>query len=93
MEGIDRALALDVEQALGAISPPGVSASRNAGWLVSTLCELVAGEVVADGVGQDEVAVGKPLHQRAGAQAVGAVVGEVGFAERRYRPGMVLIRL
>ena len=40
-----------------------------------------AREVVADGVGDDEVAVGQPLHQRAGAEAVRAVVGEVRFAE------------
>ena len=45
------------------------------------LRELVGREVVADGVGDDEVAVGEALHQRAGAEAVGAVVGEVGFAE------------
>ncbi len=43
--------------------------------------EFVGCEIVADGVGNDEVAVGEPLHQRAGAEAVGAVVGEVGFAE------------
>ena len=40
-----------------------------------------AREVVADGVGNDEVAVGEALHERAGAEAIGAVVGEVGFAE------------
>ena len=40
-----------------------------------------ARQVVADGVGDDEVAVGQALHERAGAQAVGAVVGEVGLAE------------
>ena len=40
-----------------------------------------AGEVVADRGGQHEVAVGEPLHERAGAEAVGAVVGEVRLAE------------
>ena len=39
------------------------------------------GEVVADGVRQDEVAVGQALHQRGGAEAVGAVVGEIGLAD------------
>ena len=38
-------------------------------------------QVVADRVGDDEVAVGQALHQRARAEAVGAVVGEVGLAE------------
>ena len=32
--------------------------------------------------GQDEVAVGQALHQRGGAEPVGAVVGEVGLADR-----------
>ena len=40
-----------------------------------------AGQVVADGVGDDEVAVGQPLHQRARAEPVGAVIGEVRLAE------------
>jgi hypothetical protein len=35
------------------------------------------GEVVADGVGQDEVAIGQALHERRGAEPVGAMVGEV----------------
>ena len=38
------------------------------------------GQVVADGVGQHEVAVGEALHEGRGAEAVRAVVGEVGFA-------------
>ena len=37
-------------------------------------------QVVVHGVGQDEVAVGQPLHEGGGAQAVGAVVGEVGLS-------------
>jgi len=36
---------------------------------------------VADGLGDHEVAVGEPLHQGAGAEAVGAVVREVGLAD------------
>ena len=40
----------------------------------------LVGEVVLEGVGEDEVAVGQALHERAGAEAVGSVVGEVGFA-------------
>ena len=38
-------------------------------------------EVVADGVRDDEVAVGQALHERAGAQTVGAVVREIRLAE------------
>ena len=42
---------------------------------------LGGGQVIADGIGNDEVAVGQALHEGAGAEAVGAVIGEVGFAE------------
>ncbi len=42
----------------------------------------VAGEVVVDGRRQHEVAVGEALHEGRGTQAVGAVVGEVGLADR-----------
>ncbi len=42
----------------------------------------VAGEVVGQRRREHEVAVGQALHQRRGAQAVGAVVGEVGLADR-----------
>ena len=40
-----------------------------------------ARQVVTDGVGNDEVAVGQPLHQRTGAETVRAVVREVRLAE------------
>ena len=39
-------------------------------------------QIVADRVGKDEVAVGQSLHQRARAEPVGAVIGEIGFADR-----------
>jgi 2,3,4,5-tetrahydropyridine-2-carboxylate N-succinyltransferase len=42
--------------------------------------KLVRGEVVTQGVGDDEVAIRQALHERRGTQAVGAVVGEVSFA-------------
>ena len=57
------------------------SASTAAGWLSSTLSNGRVGEVVADRGRQHEVAVGQALHQRAGAEPVGAVVGEVGLAD------------
>ena len=50
------------------------------GVVLGDLVEGAVGEVVADGVGEHEVAVGQALHQRRGAEAVGAVVGEVGLA-------------
>ena len=64
------------------------AASLNARRSVVTFGSGLLGQVVADGVRNDEVAVGEPLHQRAGAQAVGAVVGEVRFAEH-VQPGDV----
>ena len=47
--------------------------------VLGDLLERTVGEVVADGVREHEVAVGQALHQRRGAEAVGAVVGEVGL--------------
>ena len=44
------------------------------------LLQLRRGQVVGQRAGQDEVAVGQPLHQGAGPQAVGPLVGEVGLA-------------
>ena len=43
-------------------------------------------QVLAEGIGDDEVAVCEPLHERARAQAVRAVVGEVRFADH-VQPG------
>lgn len=40
-------------------------------------------EVVSDCIRKDEISVGKALHQRAGAEAVGAVVGVVRFADHK----------
>ena len=49
---------------------------------------LLRREIVADRVGDHEVPVGQALHQGGGAQAVGAVVGEVGLPEDE-EPGQV----
>ena len=38
-------------------------------------------EVMTDRVGNDEIAVGQTLHQRTGAQAIGAMIGKVRLAE------------
>ena len=45
------------------------------------LRQLGLRQVIADGVRQNEVAIGQSLHQRAGTQAIGAVVGEVGLTD------------
>ena len=37
-------------------------------------------EIVADRIRDDEIAIGQPLHQRGSAQAIGAVIGKIGFA-------------
>ena len=57
------------------------SASRTAAWEASIFVELLGRDVIADGVRQDEITVRQPLHQRARAQAVGAMVGEVRLAD------------
>ena len=57
------------------------SADSNAGWSVGDVLRD-AGDEVGHGVRGDEVAVGKALHHRACAEAVGAVVGEVRLADR-----------
>ncbi len=61
-------------------SSTDLRASTTAGWSSVDLLERPVREVVADGVRQHEVAVRQALHQRRGAEAVGAVVGEVRLA-------------
>ncbi len=81
MDVVHRLLALDREE-LGDLLLHvlfSLVESRRVGLYLRSL-DLVR-EVVADGVGQYEVAVGKTLHQGRSAQTVGAVVGEVGFAD------------
>ena len=73
--------ALRVRSSTSASTPPDTR-----GASASTVASLARGQVVADRVRQDEVAVGQPLHQRARAEPVGAVVGEVGLAEH-VQPG------
>ena len=86
MEGIDRALAVDREQLAESSAarmrphcgPP--DATR------STLADFVVRQIIADRVGNDEITVGQPLHQRARAQPVRAVVGKVCLAQHK-QPG------
>src|SRR5205814_4131858 len=42
---------------------------------------LRGGEVMADGVRQNEIAIGEALHEGARAKAIGAMIGKVRFAE------------
>ena len=80
MERVGRALAVDRQQALDALLDVRLGGAEGVGLRGEGLAE-VTGEVVADGVGDDEVAVRQSLHQRARPQAVGAVIGEIGLAE------------
>ena len=43
-------------------------------------------EVVADRQRNDEISVRQPLHERARSQAIGAMIGEIGFADH-VQPG------
>ena len=45
--------------------------------------KLVIREIIAHRVRNNEVAVAQPLHQRAGAQAVGSMIGEVRLADHK----------
>ena len=44
------------------------------------LLQRIRGDVIRNRIRKNEVAVGEPLHQRAGAEAVGAVIGKIRFA-------------
>src|SRR5215471_19291948 len=80
MEGINGACALGVEKLgrdVGDIGD-GVFGGRHVG---GKLCRFRGGKIVPDAVRNDEVAVGQALHEGAGAETVGTVIGEIGFAE------------
>ncbi len=51
-----------------------------AGCAVVTFSSGVGSDVIRERVGQYEIAVSQTLHQCAGAQAIGAMVGEIRFA-------------
>ena len=53
----------------------------NSGSSVAGAFSDLAGEIVRQSVGEDEIAVGQSLHERAGAEAIGAVIGEIRFAD------------
>ena len=65
----------------------GLLEGRVAGLDLARLADRdLTAEIVADGVGGDEVPVGQALHQGGGPEAVGPVVGEVAFT-RGKEPG------
>ena len=81
METVHASCSIDAEQALHAFADflfrllkCGIAGCR-------ALLSGLRREIVADGIGDDEVAVGQTLHERRGAEAIGAMVGEVGFAQ------------
>ena len=80
MERVHGPLAVDGQQLL---DPPVDGRFRllEGGMVGAHLGQRRRGQVVADRVRDDEVAVGQALHERAGAQPVRAVVREVGFPE------------
>ncbi len=90
---VDRLAALDRQQRVDALLNR-VRRGLERVVIGRDLGQRRARQVVADRVGDDEVAVRQPLHQRAGAQPVGAVVGEVRFAEDvqpRHRAHQVVV--
>ena len=71
---------LDRQEVLDPRRAPPARASTTSGWSSATAGNGPVGQVVADRVRQHEVAVGQALHERRGAEPVGAVVGEVRLA-------------
>ncbi len=80
VEGVDGALAAAIEKFFcdGGGVGDGFLHSRGIG---GDLCGLGGREIVADGIRNNEVAIGKTLHKGAGAETVGTVIGEIGFTE------------
>lgn len=81
VEGVGGAVAVDGEQQVQPVLGLGEHLPYGRVFVGDGLGVGVAGEVVVDGGGEDEVAVGEALHQGGGAEPVGPVVGEVGLAD------------
>jgi hypothetical protein len=80
VERIDRALALDRKHAADALAGFGFGLFELRQVGVHR-AGLLADEVVGDGRGNHEVAIGKALHERRSAEAVGTVIGKICFAQ------------
>ncbi len=81
VEGVRGAVAVDREDQVEPVLDLGLHLAQHR-VLGGHGGQRVARQVVVDGGRQHEVAVGQALHQGAGAEPVGAVVGEVGLADR-----------
>ena len=81
VEMIDRAPAFDRRATCCVRARTSSSALLELGMIDVGRLPISRREIIADRVRQHEIAVGQPLHQRARAEAVRAVIGEVRFAE------------
>ena len=86
MEPVHRVLALGAQVVVHPLADLRLGGHERLGAGVQRRLAEQRRQVVADRHRQDEVAVGEPLHQRGGAEPVGAVVGEVRLADR-VQPG------
>ncbi len=82
MEGVRCTVAVHGQQEVDPVLGLGQHLLDDGVFVGELLVVRVAGEVVVDGGGEDEVAVGQALHQGRGTQPVRAVVGEVGLTDR-----------
>ena len=80
VEVVDRALAADCQQFSEPVLDGLLGLFKFSGIRCGPAARFLLGQIIADGVGENEIAIRQTLHQRAGAEPVGAVVGEVGFA-------------
>jgi sRNA-binding protein len=91
MERRHGAFAFDREQRSSA-SATSSSAFLNSACVAAGAAALRSRDNSPIVYGIDEVAVGQALHQRAGAEAIRAVIGEIRFAEHE-QPGHVAHQL
>ena len=80
VEGIHGAAALDRQQFAGAFAHGGLGFFE-LGLRGADRARLLLNQIVGDGRRDDEIAVGQPLHECGGPEPVGAVIGEIRFAQ------------
>ena len=81
METVHRAAALDVEHLLHAGPHVALCLPESGVRRLGSGFAKLGREVFADGVGNDEVAVGQSLHEGGGTEAIRTVVGKIGLAQ------------
>ena len=79
MEGVDAARSLRADEFSDALLDLGLGLLE-LGTIGRDFLSELAGQVIADGDRQYEIAIGQTLHQRARAEAVGSVIGEIRLA-------------